>query len=81
MVLETRDDLINTMRGHVRDAVLIASGNRIEHYEIAGYGMAKAFADCLGFDEDSILLDASLREEEIAEAVMRKIATGNFPVW
>jgi ferritin-like metal-binding protein YciE len=78
MVLETKRDLTKTVPGDVRDAVLIASGNRIEHYEIAGYGMAKAFADCLGFDDDSMLLDATLLEEEIADAAMTKIAAGGL---
>jgi ferritin-like metal-binding protein YciE len=78
MVLETKRDLTKTVPGDVRDAILIASGNRIEHYEIAGYGIARAFADCLGFDEDSMLLDATLQEEETADAAMTKIAKGGL---
>ncbi len=78
LVLETKKHLTETVPGDVRDAVLIASGNRIEHYEIAGYGVAKAFADCLGFDADSELLNATLQEEGEADAAITKIATGGI---
>lgn len=78
IVLETKKHLTETVPGDIRDAVLIASGNRIEHYEIAGYGVAKAFADCLGFDADSELLYATLQEEGAADAEITKIATGGI---
>ncbi|MEO7100349.1 MAG: DUF892 family protein [Luteolibacter sp.] len=70
--------LTRTVPGDVRDAVLIASGNRIEHYQIAGYGVARAFADCLGFAHDASLLSETLAEEAAADAVITKIATGGL---
>jgi ferritin-like metal-binding protein YciE len=78
LLLETKKHLTETVPGDVRDAVLIASGNRIEHYEIAGYGVAKAFANCLGFDEDADLLNETLQEEGDADAAITKIATGGL---
>lgn len=78
LLKETKKHLTETVPGDVRDAVLIASGNRIEHYEIAGYGVAKAFADCLGFGADSDLLNESLKEEGEADAAITKIATGGI---
>lgn len=78
LVEEAKRHLSETAPGDVRDAVLIASGNRIEHYEIAGYGAAKAFADSLGFGDDVDMLDRTLKEEGAADAAITKIATGGM---
>src|SRR5689334_22812012 len=51
----------------VRDAALIAAAQRVEHYEIASYGTARAFARQLGLNEPAQLLDATLHEEEHAD--------------
>ena len=47
----------------VLDASLIAAAQRIKHYEIAGYGTARAFARRLGYQDHEQLLDEALREE------------------
>lgn len=47
----------------VRDAALIGAAQRVEHYEIAGYGTARAFAEALGEDRVAALLQATLDEE------------------
>lgn len=78
LMAETRKHLTETVPGEVRDAVLIASGNRIEHYEIAGYGVARAFAECLGFDGDADLLQESLDEVGNSDAIITKLATGGI---
>src|SRR3954471_8108290 len=51
--------------GHdeVRDAGLIAAAQRVEHYEIAGYGCARTYAQLLGDKQGARLLDTTLREE------------------
>lgn len=64
--------------GDVRDAALIASANRVEHYEIAGYGVAKAFAEALGYDDAVRLLDDTLQEEGDADKALTRIATGGL---
>ena len=76
LLREVLKHLTQTIPGDVRDAVLIASGNHIEHYQIAGYGVAKAFANCLGFPKDAGLLNETLREETAADAAISSIATG-----
>ena len=78
LLIEARKHVSETQPGDVRDAILIASANRIEHYEIAGYGVAKAFASCLGFGDDADLLDETLQEEGAADALITKIATGGI---
>ena len=78
LVKEANKHVANTSPGSVRDAVLIASGNRVEHYEIAAYGVARAFAQCLGFDEDARILTKSIEEEGNADKALTKIASGGL---
>lgn len=47
----------------VRDAALIAAAQRVEHYEIAGYGCARTYARLLGRQQDAQLLQTTLDEE------------------
>ena len=51
----------------VRDAGLIAAARRVEHYEIAGYGTVRTFAEPLGRSDDARLLGETLAEEKEAE--------------
>jgi ferritin-like metal-binding protein YciE len=46
-----------------KDALLIAAAQRVEHYEIAGYGSVKTYANLLGEDEAAKLLEQTLKEE------------------
>jgi len=78
LMKEACKDIGNTEEGPVRDAVLIAAANRIEHYEIAGYGVARAYAECLGLDEDVRLLTDTLEEEASADRKLTEIATGSL---
>lgn len=78
LIKEAKKHIECTTRGEVRDAVLIASANRVEHYEIAAYGATKAFAEVLGFDKAISLLDKTLQEEGHADQVITKIATGGI---
>ena len=61
-----------------KDAALIAAAQRVEHYEIAGYGTAKTLAGELGYSEAKDLLDQTLGEESSADKLMTKIATGGL---
>ncbi len=47
----------------VMDAALIAAAQKVEHYEIAGYGTARAFAQALGHQQAARLLDQTANEE------------------
>ncbi|MCW1921090.1 DUF892 family protein [Luteolibacter arcticus] len=78
MIRETKKRMDHAAPGSVRDAVLIASLNRIEHYEIAAYGVAKAFAECLDFDADALSLVESLAEENDADDTLTGIAMGGM---
>jgi ferritin-like metal-binding protein YciE len=58
----------------LRDAGLIAAGNRVEHYEMAGYGTARTMARTLGLDRAAELLEQTLEEEKQADARLTAIA-------
>jgi ferritin-like metal-binding protein YciE len=58
----------------VRDAGLIAAAQRVEHYEIAGYGCARTYAQLLGDKNGARLLDTSIREEGDTDKKLTKLA-------
>ncbi len=60
--------------GDVKDAALIAAAQRVEHYEIAGYGCARTFARKLGHTRVAELLQESLDEEANADKILTHIA-------
>jgi len=53
---------------------LIAAAQRIEHYEIAGYGCAAAYAELLGDGAAAAELRVSLKEERAADTVLNDLA-------
>jgi len=58
----------------VIDAALIAAAQRVEHYEIAGYGCARTFAKLLGYDKAAQLLQETLDEEGEADKKLTELA-------
>ena len=58
----------------VRDVALIACAQRVEHYEIAGYGTARTFAETLGYNEVAEMLQATLEEESGADERLTQLA-------
>lgn len=62
------------------DAGLIASAQKVEHYEIAGYGTAKTYAQMLGHREAASLLDQTLSEECATDERLTKIAEGHINI-
>jgi ferritin-like metal-binding protein YciE len=58
----------------VRDAGIIAACQRVEHYEIAGYGTAAAYAEILGEHEAAKLLQETLDEESGADTRLTRLA-------
>ena len=59
---------------NVRDAALIAAAQRVEHYEMAGYGCARTFAEMLGMMEAAELLQTTLDEEKAADEKLNHLA-------
>jgi ferritin-like metal-binding protein YciE len=67
-VIDAKGDLT------VRDAALIAAAQRVEHYEMAGYGSARTFAELLGLPEVAALLQSTLEEEGAADKKLTNLA-------
>lgn len=58
----------------VRDASMIASAQRVEHYEIAGYGTARTYANLLGRQEWARILQTTLDEEKETDKKLTRLA-------
>ena len=64
----------------VRDAALIVGAQKVEHYEIAGYGSARTLAQLLGHSEVAELLDETLEEEKETDANLTELAENEINV-
>jgi ferritin-like metal-binding protein YciE len=69
MMSELKDD-------PVRDAALIVSAQKVEHYEIAAYGSCKAFAELLGESEVARWMAETLAEEKATDEKLTALAEG-----
>lgn len=58
----------------VRDAGLISAAQRVEHYEIAGYGCARTYAELLGDNDGAELLQQTLDEEKATDEKLTELA-------
>jgi len=58
----------------VLDAALIADAQRVEHYEIAGYGCVRTYARMLGFEQDGAILQRTLDEEGTTDQKLTDLA-------
>ena len=60
--------------GSVKDAALIGAAQRVEHYEIAGYGTVRSMAETLGEDDHVSLLEKTLEEEKETDEKLTELA-------
>ena len=67
IIEEGSEKLQEDLEGSVMDACLIAAGQRAEHYEIAAYGTAIAWAEALGLKDVVTVLNETLEEEKAAD--------------
>jgi ferritin-like metal-binding protein YciE len=74
LVEEGQEAMQEYEEGYGRDAALIVSAQKIEHYEIAAYGSLKAQATVMGEDEIASLLDETLQEESDTDEKLTGIA-------
>lgn len=65
------------MSAEVMDAAIIESAQKVEHYEICGYGTAKAYAEELGLIDVAQLLQQTLMEEYDADDRLTSLAIGS----
>ena len=74
LIAETRKMLTMLKTDDLRDAGLIASAQKIEHYEIAAYGTAAALAGQLDLRDEQKMLHLSLEEERRADSLLTQLA-------
>jgi ferritin-like metal-binding protein YciE len=73
-LIEEGQEAMEEMEGTVLDAALIASAQKVEHYEIATYGTLATFAEVLGMEDAKDLLGQTLDEEKEADQKLTEIA-------
>ena len=74
-IIEEGNDLVSKTRdSDVRDAAIIAAAQRVEHYEMAGYGTARTFATLLEEEDASELLQQTLNEEKEADQTLTDLS-------
>jgi ferritin-like metal-binding protein YciE len=62
----------------VKDAAIISAAQRVEHYEIAAYGCVRNYANLLGLDWASRILQQTLDEEEATDELLTQLAEGGI---
>ena len=74
LINEAEDIISEQKNSTALDAGLIAAAQKVEHYEIASYGTLVAWAERMGHDEASELLQQTLEEEKAADEKLTSIA-------
>jgi len=80
LIKEGKKILNEDMTPEVRDAAIIAAAQKIEHYEISGYGTALAYARQLNLEFVASLLDETLNEEYEADDLLTELAVGQLNI-
>lgn len=74
LIAEGEDMIHEDATPETKDAGLIALAQKIEHYEISGYGTSVHFAKMLGFEDLQQLLTETLEEERSADSKLNQLA-------
>jgi ferritin-like metal-binding protein YciE len=77
IISEGEEVLAIDMDSAVKDAAIICAAQKVEHYEICGYGTAKAYAEELGLIDVAQLLQQTLMEEYDADDQLTSLAIGS----
>jgi ferritin-like metal-binding protein YciE len=81
-LIKEGEELIKEKRmdSDVLDAGLIAAAQKVEHYEISGYGTARTYAETLGMDDAARLLDRTLDEESETDELLTQLAESHINI-
>lgn len=80
LIEEGKEAMSEDMEPDVMDAALIAAAQKVEHYEISGYGTARAYARLLKDNRAVQLLTESLEEEAEADEKLTQLAESGINV-
>jgi ferritin-like metal-binding protein YciE len=78
LLAEGAESLEEEEKGALRDLQLIGAAQRVEHYEVAAYGTARAMAEKLGMTEAAEHFGETLAEEEEADKKLTQVAEGLY---
>jgi ferritin-like metal-binding protein YciE len=74
-IIKDAEELLKTdAEPEVLDAGMIAGAQRVEHYEIAGYGTVRTYAQLLGRNEWAQLLEQTLQEEKDTDVKLSQLS-------
>lgn len=74
LIEEAQEHMEADLNPELLEVVLLSDLQKIEHYEIAAYGSARAHAEALGLDDAVDLLEATLEEEKETDSLLNRIA-------
>lgn len=74
LIAEAQEVLKADALDSIRDAAMIGAAQRVEHYEIAGYGTARTYAEMLGLANAALVLQQTLDEEKDADELLTGLA-------
>jgi ferritin-like metal-binding protein YciE len=74
LITKEKDVIEDATDESVRDAGIVAAGQKVEHYETAAYGTVRKFAEILRESDHADLLEQTLDEEKNADAVLTSIS-------
>ena len=74
LLKEGKHLLEGDVESNVLDAALVAAAQRIEHYEMAGYGTARAYAEKLGRQKEADMLQETLNDEGLCNQALTRLA-------
>lgn len=77
-IIKEAEETMTDNEGLVRDAGIICSAQKVEHYEIASYGSLCAFANTLGMEDAASVLKEILEEEKQADVKLSEIAEASI---
>ena len=80
LIEEGKEMMQEDMDPEVMDAALIGAAQRIEHYEMAGYGTVRTWAQLLGEKEQAKILQQTLDEEGDADKLLTQLAVSTINV-
>ncbi len=75
LIAEGEEKIKEDASSAVKDAALIGAAQKVEHYEIAGYGTVRTYAELLGEDEVVSLLQETLDEEAETDRKLTQLAS------
>lgn len=77
LIEEGKEAIDELEEGPLRDVALIIAAQKVEHYEISGYGSLIELAKLLGYDKAVKLLGETLEEEKATDEKLTILATGD----